>query len=233
MQKYSCVPSPSEQQSSQEQAITVPNLQSNIVTTVVLPDGSKSSLWDQQVPVAFSSYQDPSMGVSSPGPTRKRTLPRSNHCTTCNTYFIRSHKCKNVQSDLRPYVCSICNKAFKRPQVLAVHQRVHTGMKPFSCTLCGRGFSISTDRVVHMVTQACARADQIIRHTSDGWVCTICEVNGSYPSRDQAERHARSHQSGKGLKCPVCQASFKGKKGHHVVKHVKECHSEYFHSLGI
>ena len=36
----------------------------------MLPDGSKSSLWDQQVPAAFAAYQQPTAYVVAPGPTR-------------------------------------------------------------------------------------------------------------------------------------------------------------------
>lgn len=40
----------------------------------------------------------------------------------------------------RFYICSVCQKPFKRPSDLVRHHRVHTDQRPFICIFCSRGF---------------------------------------------------------------------------------------------
>ena len=210
---------------------------------VVLPNGSKSSLWDLQVPAAFASYQQPAPyypnASAAPGPNRKRrsTGPRAknNYCHLCEKSYESSYKLKlhmNAHTGERPFVCEFCGKGFARGPNLNAHRRVHTGEKPFSCNRCSRGFSHPSDRIVHMVTEVCVRADRYIRRTGQGWECTSCD-SGVFESREQAERHARQHETGKGLACPVCQTNYQGQKAHVLVKHVREYHPEYMLSIGL
>ena len=111
----------------QERLIAIPQLEGSQVT-VMLPDGSKSSLWDQQVPAAFSTYQQPTAYAVEPGPTRKRRRsgPKAKHHTGEG-----------------PDVCQVCGKGFVSVQNLKQHHRVHTKEKVFSCTRCDRRFGQS------------------------------------------------------------------------------------------
>ena len=102
--------------------------------------------------------------------------------------------------------------------------------KRFSCPLCERSFGINQDRLVHLVTGACTRADRFLRRITSGWECTTCDK--VFDSRDQAERHTRTHVSGQRLSCPVCAGDFTGCKGNVLVKHVKDRHPHYFEDLG-
>ena len=113
-----------------------------------------------------------------------------------------------------------------------MHFRSHTKERPFSCIRCNRGFSQNDDLLKHLVTEACIRAERYIRRTGKGWECTKCE-NELYQSRDQAERHARMHELGKGLSCPVCPTNYNGQKANVLVSHVKQCHPQYLIDLGI
>ena len=234
--------SSSTQQIGQEQPISTAPFDASQVM-VVLPDGSKSSIWDLQVPAAFASYQQPAPyypNVSAaPGPSRKRRSsgPRvkNNYCHLCEKSYESSYKLKlhmNAHTGERPFVCEFCGKGFARGPNLNAHRRVHTGEKPFNCNRCSRGFSHPSDRIVHMVTEVCLRADRYIRRTGQGWECNSCD-SGVFESREQADRHARQHETGKGLACPVCQNNFQGQKAHVLVKHVRECHPEYMASIGL
>ena len=210
---------------------------------VVLPDGSKSSIWDLQVPAAFSSYQQPASyypnARAAPGPSRKRRSSgpkaKNNYCHLCEKSYESSYKLKlhmNAHTGERPFVCEFCGKGFARGPNLNAHRRVHTGEKPFTCNRCSRGFSHPSDRIVHMVTEVCVRAGRYIRCTGQGWECTSCD-SGVFESREQADRHARQHETGKGLACPVCQNNYQGQKAHVLVKHVREYHPEYMLSIGL
>ena len=218
---------------------------------VILPDGSKTALMDLQLPTApFSNYQPPQEGTfvfSAPVMPLTGKAPRSrrtsgsastgsgnNYCHLCNKTYESKYKLKlhmHAHTGERPYVCNICGKGFSRGPNLNAHMRVHTGAKPFSCTRCLRGFSHPSDRIIHMVTEVCLRADRILRKVTDGFECTVCD-SGVMEDKEHAERHARQHEAGKGLFCPVCRISFQGQKAHVLVKHVRENHPEYLVAFG-
>lgn len=42
--------------------------------------------------------------------------------------------------DVRPHVCSVCGRTFRRPYTLNVHMRSHTNHCPYTCKFCGKQF---------------------------------------------------------------------------------------------
>lgn len=59
-------------------------------------------------------------------------------------YFYR------FSSGVRPFVCRVCDKAFKHKHHLTEHRRLHTGEKPFECERCGKRFSHSGSYSQHI-----------------------------------------------------------------------------------
>lgn len=137
--------------------------------------------------------------------------------------------------------CSMCSKTFHTrsgmiKHLRKIHQNATTSpsrpnpdrpkaQKGISCPLCERGFTSKQDLHVHQVTQACTRADRLLRRITGGWSCTICDK--IFNSRNHAERHTRTHEHGRGMLCPVCSEDFTGCKGNVLVKHVKEQHPTF------
>ena len=54
----------------------------------------------------------------------------------------------------KPFICSVCNKAYARRSHLSVHYRVHTGERPFICEECGKDFTEKRFLNDHMQTWA-------------------------------------------------------------------------------
>lgn len=82
------------------------------------------------------------------------------------------------------YYCFICEKDFRRPDILSRHTRRHTGEKPFKCEDCNRYFSRSD----HLRTHRRTHTDEKPYH------CCVC--NYSARRRDVLTRHMSTrHQT--------------------------------------
>lgn len=62
------------------------------------------------------------------------------------------HK-QNVHSNIKPYVCPICEKRFKDSSNFSKHKATHSNEKPWCCLTRG-------------CHESFARRDQLIRHAS-------------------------------------------------------------------
>uniref|UniRef100_A0A914IF79 C2H2-type domain-containing protein n=1 Tax=Globodera rostochiensis TaxID=31243 RepID=A0A914IF79_GLORO len=81
------------------------------------------------------------------------------------------------------FICSICNKDFRRPDILSRHRRRHTGEKPFGCDWCGRFFSRSDHLRTHKRT-----------HTDEKpYRCAVCPYAAR--RRDVLTRHMGTRHS--------------------------------------
>lgn len=54
------------------------------------------------------------------------------------SYNLKTHL--RAHSQLKPFACASCPRAFSRKHDLERHSRVHSGDKPYICEVCGRGF---------------------------------------------------------------------------------------------
>ena len=213
--------------------------------SVVQPDGSQTSLWNWQSIQQLQQDDQPLNPVPSfksicsfagtGVPTRRRGRQgKSSTCHMCNKIFESSYKLKLhmfSHTGEKPYVCDICGKGFSRGTNLNQHLRVHSSAA-FPCKYCDRAFRNPSDRLVHILTKACTRGYSHLQHTPHGWVCLTCD-DKSFSTKDQAERHARTHEQGKGMLCPVCNQNFQGEKPNVLVRHVKKQHRDYIPSIDL
>ena len=71
------------------------------------------------------------------------------------TYSLKSSNCICCccLTGQRPFVCPICDKAFKHKHHLTEHGRLHSGEKPFRCDQCYMTFSHSGSFSQHIKNQ--------------------------------------------------------------------------------
>ena len=129
----------------------------------------------------------------------------------------------------KPFVCNICGEGFTRKPNFDQHQRVHSyGGIP--CPICDKVFQNTDDRLIHVLTQECTRGFRHLKRIDNAWHCLKCDAK-DFVKREQAESHARRHEQGKGMPCPVCSQDFQGDKAKDLFRHVKKQHREFIHDL--
>lgn len=74
-------------------------------------------------------------------------------CTQCN-YSALNRQClrnhmKVQHTDLKPFTCDVCPKAFKLKNTLLNHMVQHTGVRKYSCPFCNRTFASSGNYYTH------------------------------------------------------------------------------------
>ncbi|XP_042186472.1 gastrula zinc finger protein XlCGF48.2-like isoform X2 [Oncorhynchus tshawytscha] len=97
------------------------------------------------------------------------------------------------------FLCMFCNKGFRCPQKVDIHQRVHTGVKPFSCTQCHMRFA-----------QACTLKRHQRVHTGEKpFSCTQCHM--CFAQAGDLKRHQRVHTGERPFACAHCGKRFSEK----------------------
>lgn len=94
------------------------------------------------------------------------------------SYNLKTHL--RSHSQLKPFACSSCPRAFSRKHDLERHARVHSGDRPYICEVCGRGFPRSDALRRHWrVEKECGdRAGDLDSNTASGIGATTSQASG-------------------------------------------------------
>ena len=190
--------------------------------------GSKSSLWawqdlqhDEHVVKPIPSFKSINDIADGGAPTQRRSRHRK--------YSSKHKSHMSAGTGEKPFVCNICGEGFTREPNLIQHQRVHSA-GIFPCPICDKVFKNTDDRLIHVLAKECTLGYRHLKQIDNTWHCIKCN-DKDFVNREQAERHARGHELGKGMDCPVCLQHFKGDNSKEVFRHVKKQHREYIHDL--
>jgi uncharacterized Zn-finger protein len=131
---------------------------------------------------------------------------------TVRRYLVMQRKV----NDVRWYICSYCNKEFKKPSDLIRHTRVHTREKPFMCKQCGASFSLKSTLFCHVKTHK----------SNNNYFCAICMKK--FSSLRSFNMHLRRHSEKQSsqYKCLYCNKWFCSMQK--AKAHSKEAHSGQF-----
>lgn len=117
------------------------------------------------------------------------------------------------------FKCSECQRSFKSPLYLKIHQTKVHGSEPFSCSLCKKLFKSVT-----------AYTNHAKRHMEDfNHECKEC--GKKFLHSTELRIHMRNHTGAKPFCCEICGASFRHIQGfsNHHRRHIKN----YLHTCDI
>ncbi|XP_063632483.1 KRAB-A domain-containing protein 2-like [Cydia splendana] len=130
------------------------------------------------------------------GAGRRRT---AHSCMICEKEFRKPCMLSihmRTHTGEKPYGCNICNKRFISPTYLKKHKFRHTGEKPYSCATCHKRFSNSHHLQVH-----------IRLHTGEKpYSCKLC--NKDFTQVATLKKHERIHTGERPYECAVCEKGF-------------------------
>ncbi|KAF7241296.1 Zinc finger protein 92 [Varanus komodoensis] len=100
------------------------------------------------------------------------------------------------EPSLKCYLCAICNKAFRKANLLSKHKVIHRQEKPYVCQECGMAFVQMARLKRHNWTHSGERP----------FACKDC--GGTFTRLGSLQRHQRIHTGERPYSCASCGLSF-------------------------
>ncbi|KAH9492117.1 hypothetical protein Btru_027003 [Bulinus truncatus] len=139
----------------------------------------------------------------------KRLLQTSNSCPECKKNFrSRMHLQRHMRDvhgpEIRPHLCDICGKAFKRTDALQQHKLVHISRTarrlPFKCPTCGKAFR----------SQAHLKEHSSMHSSERPYLCQYC--GAAFKTQPVQRKHIMTlHIQPKTHICSMCCKQFNTK----------------------
>ncbi|XP_058835081.1 gastrula zinc finger protein XlCGF57.1-like [Topomyia yanbarensis] len=121
-------------------------------------------------------------------------------CKVCRVQFQHPTELSNhvriCYADLKPNICTVCNKVFVNNDELTDHMKQHNQVKPHKCQICLKTFTQSNNLKTHMKTHI----------FQDPFKCSFC--SRSFQNDEEFARHSLVHSSPKPFNCPYCGKQF-------------------------
>ncbi|XP_013209994.2 zinc finger protein 264-like [Microtus ochrogaster] len=143
------------------------------------------------------------------------------NCRDCGKVFskknlLASHE--KIHSGVKPYECTECGKTFIKSTHLLQHQMIHTGERPYECLECGKAFNRKSYLSQH----------QRIHSGEKPYTCSEC--GKAFTHRSNFVLHGRRHTGEKSFVCTECGQVFRHRGGflRHCVSHGGENPYECF-----
>ncbi|XP_032378139.1 gastrula zinc finger protein XlCGF8.2DB, partial [Etheostoma spectabile] len=117
-----------------------------------------------------------------------------------------------LHSEGKHFTCSVCKTIFCSKSNLVMHMRIHTGEKPFSCSFCSKRFA----RKTHL-------RDHLSSHTGEKpFSCSVCSK--TFIQKNHLKQHLTVHTGEKPFSCSVCGKTFALKQNlkRHLTVHTGE-----------
>ena len=104
-----------------------------------------------------------------------------------------------MDANKKNFQCEVCEKSFKQPSVLVVHQRIHNGERPHVCDFCGKGFAQAGSLTIH----------RRLHSNEKPYGCDVCQK--AFTHSGALNRHKKTHTGDKPHGCDVCSKKFADK----------------------
>lgn len=109
--------------------------------------------------------------------------------------YWKDHMAKHTDTDVKRYLCKICNKFYSSKAALNGHMKIH-GEERFECNVCGKK---STQKAAHLV--------HMRLHTGEkDFICEICGKD--FVRKDMMQIHKRRVHDLSKQQCEYCQEEF-------------------------